>query len=237
MAMETTLATLVALVLSIKFDRRGEKLLCVDTETIGSVYFPRFYDLGLAVTDRKGRIYFKLSLVNSTIFYGHKNEMKTCYYANKLPQYFVELENGERYLLNVWQLKDLVDTIKKHFGITKICAYNCGFDKRACNNTLKGFFGEDAEYWDIMLMAKDVIYTSKKYEKFCKENGLMCSGSWSNRPKWSAECMYRFLTNNPDFTEAHTGLRDVEIEIVIMTACFAKHQKMRKELGAKKRPA
>ena len=216
-----------------EYNRRREMLLLIDTETVGSIAFPRFYDFGLAVADRQGNIYFKLSLVNSTIFYGHKDEMKSCYYAEKLPQYFVELANGERILLDVWQIKELITKIREYFGISKICAYNCGFDKRACNNTLKEFFG-DVTYWDIMLMAKDTIYNMASYKKFCEENGLMCSGKWSNRPKWSAECMYRFITNDPTFKEAHTGLRDVEIETAIMAECFRKHVKMRKELGSKK---
>ena len=63
---------------------------------------------------------------------------------------------------------------------------------------------------------------------------MMCNGKWSDRPRWSAECMYRFITNDPTFKEAHTGLRDVEIEAVIMATCFSKRKKMRKELGTKK---
>lgn len=216
-----------------EYNKRREMLLLVDTETVGALSFPRFYDLGLAVADRQGNIYFKLSLVNSTIFYGHKDEMQSCYYAEKLPQYFVELANGERILLDVWQIKELIENIKAHFGISKICAYNCGFDKRACNNTLRDFFG-DVTYWDIMLMAKDTLYEMTSYRKFCEANGMMCNGKWSDRPKWSAECMYRFITNDPTFKEAHTGLRDVEIEAVIMATCFSKRKKMRKELGTKK---
>jgi hypothetical protein len=46
--------------------------------------------------------------------------------------------------------------------------------------------------------------------------------------------MYRFIINDPTFKEAHTGLRDVEIETAIMAECFRKHAKMRKELGSKK---
>ena len=64
-------AKIMALLLSTEFNRRREMLLLIDTETVGRISFPRFYDLGLAVADRLGNIYFKLSLVNSTIFFGH----------------------------------------------------------------------------------------------------------------------------------------------------------------------
>lgn len=232
--MAMTLVSLFALIDAIKVDGRKHYIVALDTETIGVLTFPRFYDLGFAIVDKYNHVYFKVSLVNSTIFYGHKDEMQTCYYANKLPQYFVELENGERCLLNVWQIKELIAYVMKHFDTKTVAAYNANFDKRACNNTLKEFFHDDTIFWDIMLMVKDTIYEMASYKKFCAENGFMCSGSWSDRPKWSAEVVYRFITKNPDFVEAHTGLRDVEIESAIMAECFKKHAKMRKVLGTKK---
>jgi hypothetical protein len=122
----------------------------------------------------------------------------------------------------------------KHFNTKTVAAYNANFDKRACTNTLKDFFPEDTIFWDIMLMVKDTIYNMASYKKFCVANNMMCKGSWADRPRWSAECVYRFITKNPNFEEAHTGLRDVEIEIIIMTECFKKHAKMRRELGTKK---
>lgn len=234
MTMAMTLMTLFALIDAISVDRRKHYILALDTETVGSLFFPRFYDLGLAIIDSKGRTFFKLSLVNSTIFYGHQDEMQSCYYAHKLPQYYVELADGSRHLLNVWQIKKLIAYLMEHFNTQTVAAYNCGFDKRACNNTLRQFFPGDTIFWDVMLMARDVIYPMASYKKFCAENGMMCNGSWSDRPRWSAECMYRFITNDPDFEEAHTGLRDVEIETIILAECFRKHKKMRKVLGTKK---
>lgn len=228
------LVALFAMIDALLVDKRKNYILALDTETLGSLFFPRFYDLGFAVIDRKGHMYFKVSLVNCTMFYGHKEEMQSCYYAHKLPQYYIELKNGERVLLTSKQIKELIAYVMKHYNTKTVAAYNCGFDKRACNNTLKEFFPEDTIFWDIMLMAKDTIYEMASYRKFCEANDMMCKGSWANKPRWSAECMYRFIMNDPTFEEAHTGLRDVEIEVVIMAACFAKHKKMRRELGTKK---
>ena len=232
--MENALKALFAYIDSLPVDKRIKYMGAGDTETLGSLSYPRFYDLGFAIIDRKGRIYFKVSLVNSTIYYGHKDEMNTCYYAHKLPQYEVEIANGERTVLDVWAVQKLVAYAMAHFDTNIFAAYNCGFDKRACNNTLRNFFPDGVVFYDIMLMAKDVIYPMASYRKFCEANGMMCKGKWSDRPKWSAECMYRFITKNPDFEEAHTGLRDVEIEAAILAACEAKHKKMRRELGTKK---
>lgn len=232
--MMQVLAMLFAKIDELRVDGRIKYMVALDTETIGSIAFPRFYDLGFAIVDQKGRVYFKVSIVNTTIFYGHADEMKTCYYAHKLPQYFVELENGERIQLDVWAIRKLIAYAMEHFNTKIVCAYNANFDKRACNNTLKEFFPADIEYHDIMLMVKDTIYQMASYKKFCAENDMMCKGKWSDRPKWSAECVYRFIKKDPDFVEAHTGLRDVEIEVEIMAACYAKRQKMRKVLSTKK---
>lgn len=42
-----------------------------------------------------------------------------------------------------------------------------------------------------------------------------------NRPRLTAEILYRYLTNNVDFVESHTGLEDVMIEKEIFKACLA----------------
>ena len=41
-----------------------------------------------------------------------------------------------------------------------------------------------------------------------------------NRPRLTAEILYRYLTNNVDFVESHTGLEDVMIEKEIFKACL-----------------
>ena len=66
----------------------------------------------------------------------------------------------------------------------------------------------------------------------------------------SAEATYRFLIDDINFIESHTGLEDVEIEVAIMEKCYRTHkkldtkinsccwripQKKRKELKEKKR--
>ena len=41
-----------------------------------------------------------------------------------------------------------------------------------------------------------------------------------NQVRLTAEIIYRFLTNDLDFTESHTGLEDVEIESKIFAECM-----------------
>ena len=50
------------------------------------------------------------------------------------------------------------------------------------------------------------------------------------RPRYTAEVIYRFITKDINFEEAHTGLRDVEIETEILAYLVRQHKKMDKVL-------
>ena len=49
----------------------------VDTETCGDLETPYVYDLGMAIVDRKGKVYAKYSFVIAEVFYGMADLMKT----------------------------------------------------------------------------------------------------------------------------------------------------------------
>ena len=67
-------------------------------------------------------------------------------------------------------------------------------------------------------MARQTFAKDENYKNFCIENDFVMSG---NRPRLTAEILYRYLTNNVDFVESHTGLEDVMIEKEIFKACLA----------------
>ena len=64
-------------------------------------------------------------------------------------------------------------------------------------------------------MACTSILNTENYVRFALENGFV---SEHNNIQTSAEIAYKYLTNKTDFTESHTGLEDVKIEIEIMLA-------------------
>jgi hypothetical protein len=65
------------------------------------------------------------------------------------------------------------------------------------------------------------------YHKFCEDNGYLTK---HNKPRFTAEIVYRFISKNNDFVESHTGLEDVEIEAQILAYCMRQHKKMNKKL-------
>ena len=194
------------------------------------------YDVGLAVIDRHGNIYEEYSYTLGDIFLNMTEQMDSCYYANKLPQYYEEMRNGSRHMRNMWEIKRTIRTLCEQYHVKAIVAHNARFDVRALNNTIRYitsskfryFLPYGIEIWDTLSMS-DVIAKQKSYIKFCKDNGYMTKHK-TPRVRKTAEILYRYISGNNDFQEAHTGLEDVKIEAVIFAHCLRQHKRMKKAL-------
>ena len=66
-------------------------------------------------------------------------------------------------------------------------------------------------------MAREVLKENQQYREFCVANNFLTS---NNQNRYTAEVIYRFLTNDIDFVESHTGLEDVLIEKEILRYCL-----------------
>lgn len=215
--------------------RKKEKFLVIDTETCNSVEQPLPYDIGYAICDRQGNVYLERSFVIAEIFLDMKDVMKSAYYAKKIPMYWEDIKNGKREIKTFWNIrKQLIADMKEH-GVRKVGAYNMGFDKRALNNLIRyvsksfcrWFFPFGTQFFCIWSMACSTLLNTSTYIKFAEKNGLV---SEKNNILTSAESCYKFLKKNLEFSESHTGLEDVKIEIEIMAKCYATHKKMNKEI-------
>lgn len=214
-----------------KIDRRKKYVLVVDIETANSIEQGLAYDIGYAVTDRKGNIYESESLMIAEMFYGENELMKSAYYAEKLPAYWVELLNKERKMVSILTAKKMIAKVMKRYRITDVFAYNARFDTSNLNVTIRYltksavryFFPYGTEYHCIQHMACQTILTQKSYFRFAEANNLFTEkGNLSS----SAESAFKYISKNADFSEAHTGLKDVLIESAIMAKCFAQHKPM-----------
>lgn len=205
---------------------KKEFILTIDTETAPIDNTKKVngnnalvYDLGVAVSDRNGKIYETLNLVIDDIMFGEYKRMRTSYYADKLPQYYVEMGTGVREIVSFAKAKEMVNALMEKYNIKKVAAYNTMFDYYALKKTNSylhkeyKFFGDDVEYIDIMKMAKAVFKNNKRFLKFVEKHNLY--NDYGN-PKISAENVYRYIKKDVNFTEKHTGLKDVEIETEIM---------------------
>ena len=230
-------------------DKRINYLIGLDTETCNGFCMEDgkldltqslVYDIGWAVTDKRGNIYKTRSFVVADIFCGMKDVMKSAYYAEKIPMYWDDIKSGKRQLVSFWKMKKAFMDDVKEYGVKNVFAHNASFDVRALNNTIRyvtksrfrWFFPWSIEIWDTLKMARQTIGKQKTYQKWCAVNGYLTKHK-KPRPQLTAEILYRYLTNDNDFKESHTGLEDVLIETKIMTHCIRQHKKMEKRLFVK----
>jgi hypothetical protein len=204
--------------------------LQLDTETCGDLDNPFVYDLGMAIIDRQGNIYETFNFVIYDVFVGMKDLMATAYYAEKIPQYEQDLKNGVRKMVKWRTAVRIIRQLIKKYTVKAVIAHNTRFDMNAINNTnnavktsYKYVFPYGIEKWCTLRMAQQTFAKSKKYIKYCEDFGYLTK---NNRPKLTAEVLYRYITGDELFNEAHTALQDVYCELVILLAEFAFHKKL-----------
>ena len=228
-----------------KIDQRIRYFLMLDTETCNTLSIngkldmsnALTYDIGIAICDKRGKIYLTKSYIVKEIFFGMKDLMQSAYYANKIPQYLKDIEEGKREVKSWYEIRKEILEICEWFDIDTVVSHNARFD----NNTLKVtqryntyskyrfYLPFNFKYYDTLKMAKDTICKQKSYIKFCEENGYMTKHKIP-QPRATAEILYRYITGNNEFVEAHTGLEDCLIEAKILAHCYRQHKKMRKAL-------
>lgn len=211
----------------VKIDKRKSYICVVDVETAGGFDNPMVYDIGFAITDKKGTIYAERSFVIKEVF-ENKRLMNTAYYAIKVPRYIKDIANGTRTVVSFAHARNEMNTLMEEYGVTKICAYNLKFDANALNNTCNKlkvsnkFLTSRVEMLCIWSLACELLYTQPTYRKVAHANGWI---SPVGNMRTSAEMGHRYITGIHDFEEEHTGLEDVKIEIGIMVKCFQQHKK------------
>lgn len=206
--------------------------LVLDTETAGTIAKPLVYDLGFAIINRKGEIMETRSFVCKEVFCNGV-EMANAFYGSKVPQYIEDIAEGKRSLTTFGNAVAEMMGLAEKYNVSEICAYNLSFDLRAIRNTEETLYNSnefsawvaDYELNCIWHTACQTLY-KKRYARFCEENGFIKPETGNLLT--SAEIGYRFLTNEPDFTESHTGLEDVEIEIQLMLKVISTKKKVNK---------
>ena len=226
-------------------------VLIIDTETANSVEQPMPYDVGYAIVDTEtGEILTEKSFVVAEIFFD-KELMAGAYFAEKIPQYWKDIKSKKRIVKSIFNIRKTIKADMEKYEVSRIGAYNMGFDNRATRNDIryisgslvKWFFPYNTEFFCIWNMACSSILNTENYIFFALEHGFV---SEHNNIQTSAETAYRYLKNEINFEESHTGLEDVKIEIEIMlavlrsgmeysdkiySACWQKVQKKRKEMN------
>ena len=216
-------------------DKRKSYYLTIDTETANGLDDPMMYDLGGAIHDKSGRVYETFSFVIYDIFCADRALFDTAYYAAKRPQYEADIANGTRRIVSIFTARRHVADLCKKYNVKAIIAHNARFDYRATNYTLRYVTKSAFRYflpygipmWDTLKMAQDTICQQPTYQRWCKERGFCRT---NGQPRATAEILYRYIMQDEEFIDDHTGLEDVLIEKEIFVKCMAQHKKMRKNV-------
>lgn len=220
-----------------KIDKRRTYYLTIDTETANGLEDPIVYDIGGCIHDKKGNIYETFSFIIYETFYGMKDLMKSAYYANKIPQYEAQIKNGERKVVHFNTAKQKIKELCDEYEVKAIIAHNARFDYRSTTRTQRYLTKSKYRYflpygipiWDSLKMAKDTICKQPTYQKWCAKNNFLTK---NGKPRATAEILYKYISDDVNFKEDHTGLEDVLIEIAITCKCIAQHKPMRRECFA-----
>lgn len=192
------------------------------------------YDLGYLVADKSGVIYLERRMIIADVF-SNADAMKSAYYAEKLPAYYQALADGTAQLVS---LREALATLKAdalEFNISDVWAFNARFDRTALNDTLKkasNGWRTWALPWGtgwrcIMQYAGSTICKTKKYRRFCEENGYLTA---RNQCRKTAEAILQYL-DGEDYSEEHTALQDARDELRILIACMKRKKKQPRRIG------
>ena len=123
----------------------------------------------------------------------------------------------------------------KEYGVVAAYAYNSPFDDKVitfnsdwyhCRNPF-----DNVPIYDIRGLANTFITNSASYRAFCEEHERFTdSGNYSA----TAETVYQFITNDPDFVEEHMGYEDSTIEATILLFCLSAGAQLETDYPVKK---
>lgn len=203
-----------------------KKFIVLDTETTNDIETPICYDVGFAVVDEEGNIYETFSFVVADVFLDEEL-MQSAYFIEKIPQYWEEIKKGERVLKRYENIRKILALTCKKWNVKAIVAHNARFDYLSTTTTqryltcskYRYFLPYGVEIWDSLKMARE-CFNGEEYDTFCYNNDYITK---NGRKRYTAEILYRFLTNDNNFVEKHTGLEDVMIEKEIFAYCMRKN--------------
>lgn len=191
-----------------------------DTETTG-LDKPFCYDVGYAIYNDDGQELTRRHFVIEQVWH-NLPLFESAYYHEKRPLY-IQLMRSKRAVMDKWGyvMRTMKRDILQH-NVTAAYAYNADFDDKVftfncdwfkTNNPL-----ENIPIFDIWGYVSQFISNSEEYQAFCEANQYFTD---TGNYKASAEIVFRFISQNISFEEAHMGLKDVEIEAQILHHCFS----------------
>lgn len=203
-----------------------ENMCLLDVETANDTKDALTYDVSCRFLNAQNKIFDERAFVVRDVFVDEHELMKQAYYASKMPEYSEDIRAGKRQMINFLDMRLEILKLMKEYDCHTVAAYNCAFDRNALNTTLRyltkskyrWFFPCDTKFVCIWNMACNTICQTSEYKTFAELYRYYSNHGKNYRA--TAETVYAFLSQNPNFNEEHKGLEDVRIEHEIMKECL-----------------
>lgn len=197
------------------------KIMVFDTETI-SVNKKFCYNVGYVITDSE---YMLTPIVEKDFvveqIWHNKPLFETAYYANKRDIYVRRMRGKTAKMMKFGRIcQEMIRDIEK-YDVQAAYAYNSSFDEQVfnfncdwykCNNPF-----DTLPIYDIRGFVHNSLI-DENFKQFCEEHQRFTdSGNYST----TAETIYQYLSNKPEFEEEHTALSDSRIELEILFASWS----------------
>lgn len=193
----------------------------LDTETSG--FSKLVFDLGWITRDRKGNIIESASYLMLDVIATEKP-----YFINKVKGYTSKARKSDKFKLTNFATvrrlfnKHIESLLDLNYRVI-VCAYNARFDCDALAKTTKR-------------MTKEKTFLTHKVElmdiwgNWVNSSPKSYSAPLTNSKKWfssSAENVFRFEYQEPNFIEQHTALEDCKVETRILDKVLARKKKLK----------
>ena len=199
--------------------------MVLDTETASTwrgkcvAKAARVYDVGYMVVDsRTGESVCERSFAIRDTFANDKL-MHSCYYADKLPQYYAGMRDGTWECVSLHDAWETWQEDARRWHVRETWAWNVAFDRTALDATITAYsHGYVTSWWDavprmetldVMSAAARTVLATERYRAWGRATGILTP---SGNPSTTAEAAYRYMTGNTTFSECHTALEDARIE-------------------------
>lgn len=216
-----------------KMQDKKKKFMVLDVEGQATC---QPYDIGYIIGDKEGNVKRRRSfalLEFMPINAEHSKKIEVCKLMTSVNHEAILLDKNQIKWKKVTReqfIKIFFQDIED-FDIGEIWAANVKFDKgslsRLLTNEEYGFLCKKVEFMDILEAITQTRLLTQKYLKFCKENKFLTD---KGNFQYKVEVVYRYLTNNVNFVEEHTGLSDVMVEYDILRVAMKSGKKYREKL-------
>ena len=193
--------------------------MIIDTETT-SLDRPFCYDIGYNIITETGETLTRAHYVIEQVWH-NLPLFESAYYKDKRPIYIQLMRQHKAIMTKYGYAMQAIKRDIEKYNVIAAYAYNSQFDDKVITFNCDWFKClnpfDNIPIYDIWGYASQYITTTQQYKDYCEQHQFFTD---TGNYKSSAEIVYRYITNDTEFIEAHMGLYDTDIEAKILLHCI-----------------